>query len=120
MNYCIVHSLDGYDEISLTGDFKVLTNQSEKILSPSDIDMPVLRPEELISTGDIPGTADIFMKVLTGQGTKAQNSTVISNSALALATYFPDKELSQCIDETRYSLTEGKALKVFNKLIAMQ
>ncbi len=120
INYCVVHSLDGYDEISLTGNFKVLTNNSERVNSPGDINMPELKPEELLSTGDIPGTAKIFMNVLNGRGTEAQNAVVITNSAMALSTYFPGKEMSQCIEEARNSLLEGKALKTFNKLISLQ
>jgi anthranilate phosphoribosyltransferase len=120
INYCVVHSLDGYDEISLTGNFKALTNSSEKIISPAEIGMPELKPEELAGTGEIPGTADIFMKVLNGKGTRAQNSVVITNSAMALSTYFPKKELCQCIENARLSLMEGEALKVFNKLISLQ
>jgi anthranilate phosphoribosyltransferase len=120
VNYCILHSLDGYDEISLTGDFKALTNDSDRMFSPASLEMPALMPEELAGTGDVPGTADIFMKVLNGQGTTAQNAVVISNSAMALATYLPGKELSQCIEDARNSLMEGKALRIFNKLIATQ
>lgn len=120
VNYCIINSLDGYDEISLTGDFKALTNSSDRMLSPSYLGMPDLKPEELAGTGDVPGTAAIFMKVLNGQGTIAQNSVVISNSAMALSTYFPAKDIAQCINEARSSLSEGKALKIFNNLIALQ
>jgi len=120
VNYCIINSLDGYDEISLTGDFKALTNASDRMLSPSFLGMPEFKPEELAGSGDVPGTAYIFMKVLTGKGTNAQNSVVISNSAMALATYFPKKEINQCIEEARNSLSEGKALKMFNKLMALQ
>jgi anthranilate phosphoribosyltransferase len=120
INYCIIHSLDGYDEISLTGDFKALTNTSDRMLSAAHLGMPDLKPEQLAGTGDVPGTADIFMKVLNGQGTRAQNSVVISNSAMALATYFPKKEMEQCIEDARISLIEGKALKIFNNIIALQ
>ena len=120
INYCILHSLDGYDEISLTGDFKALTNVSDRLFSPANLGMPELKPEELAGTGEVPGTADIFMKVLNGHGTSAQNAVVISNSAIALATYFHEKELSQCIEEARKSLIEGEALKIFNKLMALQ
>ena len=120
INYCIINSLDGYDEISLTSDFKALTNNTDRTLSPSYLGMPDLKPEDLAGTGDVPGTAAIFMKVLTGQGTIAQNSVVISNSAMALMTYFPKKEIAQCIIEARNSLMEGKALKIFTNLIALQ
>jgi len=120
VNYCIIHSLDGYDEISLTGDFKVLTNKSDRILSPSSLGMPVVRPEELAGSGDIPGTAAIFVKVLNGNGTEAQNSVVISNAAMALSTYFPGKGIEVCLEEARSSLLGGKALKVFSRLISLQ
>ena len=120
VNYCIIHSLDGYDEISLTGDFKVLTNKSDRILSPSNIGMPIVKAEELAGSGDVPGTSAIFVNVLNGKGTSAQNSAVIANAALALATYFPGKEIEACIEEARSSLLGGKALKVFTKLISLQ
>ncbi len=120
VNYCIIHSLDGYDEISLTGDFKVLTNKSDQILSPTVLGMEVVKADALAGSGDIPGTASIFMNVLTGKGSPVQNAVVISNAAMALATYFPGKEIGACIEDAKLSLTGGKALKVFNNLISMQ
>jgi len=120
INYCIIHSLDGYDEISLTGDFKVLTNKSDRILSPSNLGMPVVKAAELAGSGDVPGTAAIFVKVLNGGGTVAQNSVVISNAAMALSTYFPEKGLEECLEAAKSSLLGGKALKVFTKLISLQ
>src|ERR1035437_5591306 len=120
INYCIIHSLDGYDEISLTGDFKVLTNKSDRILSPSNLGMPVVKAEELIGSGDVPGTAAIFVNVLNGKGTIAQNSVVISNAAMALSTYFPEKGVEECLEAAKSSLLGGKALNVFTKLIYLQ
>lgn len=120
VNYCIVHSLDGYDEISLTGPFKALTTSSDQLISPSNIGMPVFQPSELAGKGDVAGTSEIFMNVLTGKGTEAQNSVVIANSALSLATYFPGQEMSQCAEDAKASLLGGKALNVFNRLISMQ
>ncbi len=120
VNYCIIHSLDGYDEISLTGDFKVLSNKSDRILTPFHLGMQVVKPEELAGTGDVPGTAAIFVNVLKGKGTLAQNSVVISNAAIALATYFPEKEIEECLEDAKSSLHGGKALKIFTKLISLQ
>ena len=120
VNYCIIHSLDGYDEISLTGDFKVLTNKSDRILSPLSLGMPTVKAEELAGSGDVPGTAAIFMEVLNGKGTVAQNSVVISNAAMALSTYFPGKGIEECLDAAKSSLIGGKALNVFTKLISLQ
>jgi anthranilate phosphoribosyltransferase len=120
INYCIIHSLDGYDEISLTGDFKVLTNKSDRILSPSNLGMPVVKAAELAGSGDVPGTAAIFVKVLNGEGTAAQNSVVISNAAMALSIYFPEKGVEECLEAAKSSLLGGKALNVFTKLISLQ
>lgn len=120
VNYCIIHSLDGYDEISLTGDFKALTNKSDRIITPFHLGMPVVKPEELAGSGDVPGTAAIFVKVLEGNGTAAQNSVIISNAAIALSTYFPEKGIEECLEAAKSSLLGGKALKVFTKLISLQ
>lgn len=120
INYCIIHSLDGYDEISLTGDFKVLSNKSDQILSPSSLGMDVTKPGELVGSGDVPGTAAIFTDVLEGRGTIPQNSVVLSNAAMALKTYFPEKGIEQCVEDARSSLMGGKALKIFTKLISLQ
>jgi anthranilate phosphoribosyltransferase len=120
VNYCIVHSLDGYDEISLTGEFKVQTQSSEQILSPSTLGMFLLRPEELAGSGDVSGTAKIFVNVLNSKGTPAQNAVVIANAGMALATYFPEKGIEQSLEDAKSSLLEGKALRVFNKLIGLQ
>jgi anthranilate phosphoribosyltransferase len=120
VNYCIIHSLDGYDEISLTGDFKVLTNKSDRILSPSSLGMNLVRAEELAGSGDVPGTAAIFVNVLNGNGSMAQNSAVISNAAMALSTYFPEKGIEECLEAAKSSLLGGQALKIFSKLISLQ
>lgn len=120
VNFCIIHSLDGYDEISLTGDFKVLTNKSDQILSPSNFGMSIVKAEELAGTGDVAGTAAIFMNILNGKGTTAQNSVVIANAAMALATYFPGNGIEECLETAKSSLLGGKALKVFTKLISLQ
>ena len=120
VNYSIIHSLDGYDEISLTGDFKVLTNKSEHIFSPSNLGMAVVKPEELVGSGDVPGSAAIFVNVLEGDGTMTQNSVVLANAAMALSTYFPEKGIEECLEAAKSSLTGGKALKIFKKLISLQ
>ena len=120
VNYCIIHSLDGYDEISLTGDFKVLTNKSDRILSTSYLGMPLVKAVELAGSGDVPGTSAIFVNVLNGKGTNAQNSVVIANATMALATYFPEKGIEVCLEDAKSSLLGGKAKKVFTKLISLQ
>lgn len=120
VNFNILHSLDGYDEISLTGEFKMQSNKLNLLLKPSDLGLPTLKAEELASTGDIEGTAKIFVDVLHGKGTEAQNSVVVANSAMAISCVDDSKSLEQCVEEAKSSLLGGKALGVFENLIARQ
>ena len=82
--------------------------------------MPIVNPDELAGSGDVPGTAAIFMDVLNGKGTTTQNSVVIANAALALSTYFPEKKIEECLEAAKSSLIGGKALNIFKKLISLQ
>ena len=80
----IIHSLDGYDEISLTGDFKMITNQGEQILSPSVLGLEPLKPETLSGGKTIEDSARIFENILRGEGTQEQNAVIIANAGMAL------------------------------------
>lgn len=119
-NYSIVHSLDGYDEVSLTGKFKVIDNRSERIMSPSDLGLKSVKAEQLASASDVKGSAAIFMKLLNGEGTEAQNSAVIANSALAINCLEPSLQVDECVERARKSLLDGEALAKFSKLISIQ
>jgi anthranilate phosphoribosyltransferase len=119
MNYSIIHSLDGYDEISLTGDFKAITQDGEQLFSPKDFGMKAVHPEEIFGGDSVPEAAEIFKGLLEGRGTQAQNNVVIANAAAALQCYYPDKSLEQCIIESKQSLLEGKAAKVLSTLLSL-
>jgi anthranilate phosphoribosyltransferase len=112
----IAYSLDGYDEISLTGDFKVTYQSKENRYSPESIGLSKVTPAELHGGNTIEEAAGIFLSILEGKGTRAQNEVVIANSAFALACYFPEKSIPDCIAMAKESLNSGAALKVFNKL----
>ena len=112
----IVHSLEGYDEISLTCDFKVLGSGKEMVYSPEKLGFSKVRPEELHGGDTIDDAALIFLSILQGKGTKAQNEVVVANSAFALSCYYPDKSIVDCVEMARESLNSGKALSVFKKL----
>ncbi|MEM1134546.1 MAG: anthranilate phosphoribosyltransferase [Bacteroidota bacterium] len=113
--FAVVHALDGYDEISLTGDFKIITDQEESILSPAALQMERLSQQDIFGGNTIEEAADIFKKVISGEGTKAQNNVVIANAGLAIKCY---KQISieAALEEARTSLESGKALSVFKKL----
>lgn len=115
-NFSIIYAMDGYDEISLTGDFKMITNNEDLLLSPEQIGMPRLKQEQLFGGNTVEEAATIFKTILEGKGTEAQNSAVFINAGMAIKTMHPEKELAACIDEAKYSLMNGKAAEVLKKL----
>jgi len=115
--FSVVYSLDGYDEISLTGDFKVVSNHDDLLLSPEKIGLPRVKQEELFGGNTVEQAATIFKTILEGKGTAAQNSAVFANAAMAIRTMHPEKGIEQCIEEARSSLLGGKAKKVLEKII---
>lgn len=117
MRFSIIHALDGYDEISLTGNFKIISNLGERLLSPEDIHLPLLQPNEIVGGKTVAENAEIFENVLKGVGTKAQEAVVIANAAAALETSQPNWSSEHALDAAKESLKSGKALEVFKKLI---
>ncbi|WP_273214172.1 anthranilate phosphoribosyltransferase [Runella zeae] len=116
-HYVIVQALDGYDEVSLTGDFKITTAQSEQILSPLHLGLDILAPSELSGGNSLKESADIFLNVLQDEATPAQKQAVLANAGLALYAANPSLSLSEAIATARESLESKKALACFKKLI---
>ncbi|MGV8827964.1 MAG: anthranilate phosphoribosyltransferase [Breznakibacter sp.] len=115
--YAIVHALDGYDEVSLTGAFKIFSNQGERIVQPADWKLPTSTPEQ-ISGGETIGQAkEIFLNVLEGKGTPAQNAVVVANSAIAIQCAMPQLALEDAMTLATDSLMGQKALQSVKKLI---
>jgi len=116
-NYSIVHSLDGYDEVSLTGPFKWISNRQESLFRPEDLGMELLQPAQLAGGATVEESAGIFWRVINGKGTDAQNQVVVANSGLAIHSARPEMALTEALDQARESLMQGKALTSFKKLI---
>ncbi len=116
-DFVVLHDLQGYDEISLTGPFKIFTNSGEKILEPSDLGLPQVRADELSGGETIEESASIFLNILEGKGTEAQNAVVIANAGMALYTGHQKEGIKSAIDKARESLVSGKALSTFKKLL---
>jgi anthranilate phosphoribosyltransferase len=117
-NYTILNALDGYDEVSLTCDFKTFSAEGEKINSIEDLGFEKLLPDEILGGNSISESAAIFASVLDGKATKAQNNVVLCNAALAIKTISPEKSFADCFYEAEESLLAKKALKRFTTLIA--
>jgi anthranilate phosphoribosyltransferase len=113
--FAIVHALDGYDEISLTGDFKMITDQEESIVSPEMLHMQTLKQEDIFGGDTLEEAAKIFKKVISGEGTIAQNNVVIANAAMAIKCY-KQIEIEEALDLATTSLKSGEALKFFKQL----
>ena len=118
IDYGIVNSIDGYDEISLTGDFKVTTNDYERIFKPSDLGLHTAQPEELVGGADAKEAAQIFDNVLENKALPAQKDVVIANAAFGIQVYEKGKKpIEECIEIARESLESGKALATFKKFV---
>ena len=116
--YAIIHALDGYDEVSLTGDFKLKMNSKEVVVSPQSIGYQSLTPESLFGGDTVEEAGIIFMNILRGSGTAAQNDAVAVNAGVAIHCINPETSLVDCIAEADEALGSGRALNSFEKLIS--
>ncbi len=115
--FSIVHSLDGYDEISLTDSFKVVSNRGEQLFSPADLGFETI-PQESLSGGDTPEEASqIFRQVLAAEGTEAQMNAVLANAAFGIQTIEQLKPIGECLEIAKDSLYNKKALRTLEKFI---
>ncbi len=114
-NYSIVHALDGYDEISLTGETKVISNHSETTFSPQDLGVSKIDQKSIFGGNTVEDAAKIFMNIITGKGTEAQNNVVCANAGLAIATS-QQIEHKQGFEKAKESLLSGKGLKALQTI----
>jgi anthranilate phosphoribosyltransferase len=116
-HFVILHSLDGYDEISLTGAFKMISNNREEIVEPSDIGFDSLKKEQLSGGHTIEDSAKIFSDVLNDKATSAQKQAVLANAGMGIFCAKPDLSIADAMAQAKESLESKKALGVFKKLI---
>jgi anthranilate phosphoribosyltransferase len=114
-NFSIVHALDGYDEISLTGNAKVISRGDEKIINATNFDLNPLQMSQIAGGNTIENAAKIFLSVLENQSTDAQKQVVCANAALAIKTV-KKIDLKEAYQQAIESIESGNALAVFNKL----
>jgi anthranilate phosphoribosyltransferase len=116
--FSIIYALDGYDEISLTGDIKWVSNESEKLLNPESFHLQKISGSDLYGGESAADAAKIFMSVLSNEATRAQRDVVVANAGLAIHTIHPEKSLLDCTAEALESIKSGNALKTLKKLLA--
>lgn len=115
--YVVVHSFDGYDEISLTSSFKILSKESEQVLLPMHMGFDQLQQHEISGGKSIADSAKIFLTILNGEGTTAQNNVVCANAAMAIQCVLPHLSLLDCVAKAKESLESKKALAVYKLAI---
>ena len=116
VNFMIVNSIDGYDEVSLTDDTHTVCNNKETNLTPIDFGFEKIQPEKLYGGDSVEDAARIFVNVLNGNGTPEQNSVVIANAALGLNVFYPEKRLLECVEIAKESLESKNALEKLKRI----
>ena len=116
-DFLLVNALDGYDEISLTSDTKIIDKNGEKIFSAEDLQFKNIDPETIFGGNSIDKAAHIFKNILEGNGTYEQNAVVLANAGMALKNTRKYGDYDNCLKMAKESLLEGKALNGFKKLV---
>jgi len=117
--FMVVHGLDGYDEVSLTGSFKIITPQAEQVLTPAQLGLDTFRAEALAGGETVTESARIFMNVLNDEATSAQKQAVVANAALALHAADSSLSLIDAVAKAMESIESKKALESFQKLVQL-
>ena len=118
--FTIIHGLDGYDEISLTNDTKVITNEGERIMTPIELGKRIVSAEDIFGGNTTEEAAKIFKKIIKGEGSWAQNAVVLANAAMALQCTGEYKIYDDAYHAAVESLESGKAYESLKKLIELQ
>ena len=119
-DFLILHSVDGYDEVSLTGPIKIFYKGGEKMITPADMQLPQLESNDIRGGQTVEESAKIFMSVLEGNATRQQQQAVIANAAMALFAVSEENGLHAAVSRAREVLESGKALRTFKKLLETQ
>jgi anthranilate phosphoribosyltransferase len=119
-SFLVLHDLGGYDEISLTGNWKMYTPGGEQVLSPPDIGFDRIDHSAITAGTTVEESAAIFLSVLEGRGTREQTDTVVANAGMALYAADPARPIEECMGLARESLISGKALSAFRGLLELK
>ncbi len=117
--FAVVHSLDGYDEISLTNEFKVATCGNEKIYTPEGLGFARYQDTDLDGGQTPEDAAKIFDNIMNNTATEAQKNVVVINAAFAIQVVRPEKTIEECIALAKESLESGRALATLKKFIEL-
>ena len=114
--FIIIHGLDGYDEISLTGNVKIIANDFERILTPEELGLSRVSPEDISGGENINDAVQICLNILKNEATETQKNVVVINAAMGIKSIRTNQNIDECIAQARESLESGRALLVMKKL----
>ena len=77
-------------------------------------------PEDIYGGNSVEEAAKIFMKILKGEGSWAQNAVVLANAAMALYNTSSYNSYEDAFQVAVSSLESKKALHSFETLISLQ
>lgn len=118
--YSVIHSIDGYDELSLTGPVKIFSPEGEDMVDPKTLGFERATPTSILGGETIKEAASIFLSVLQNQATVSQMNVVIANAAMALHSAHPEKGWDFAVDQAREAIASGRALQCFKKALTIQ
>ena len=118
--FSIIHGMDGYDEISLTGDTKVITNRGERIMTPEELGRRMVNASDIYGGNTVEEAAKIFSRILKVEGSWAQNAVVLANAAMALHATGMYLGYEEAYYSAVDSLESGRAFAALEKLISLQ
>ncbi len=119
VDFAIIHSLDGYDELSLTSEMKIVRNAGEEVLKPVDLGFNAVSPADLYGGDTVEQAATLFSNVLNNTCTDSQKNVVLANSAVAIQVIEPTRSFQDAVAIAREALESGKALSNFNRFITL-
>lgn len=120
IDYFILHSLDAYDEISLTSDFRAVSKDADKVYTQNYLGLDKLKQADLYGGETLVDSAKIFLSVLDGSATVEQTSAVLANAAFGIKCYNPDSSMEECVSIARTSIESGSAKKSLQSLLSLQ
>jgi len=115
-SYAVIQDGNGYDEISLTTSAQICINGTENIFAPADFGLSSLQPDDLISVANMAGNKNLFLKIVSGQGSMAQNAVVAANAALAMHLAEPARAIAEHVQTAHETLQSGRVFALIEKL----
>ena len=115
--YALIHAVDGYDEVSLTDKAKYVTNEKDSIITATDFGTQAINANDILGGANVEEASKLFLNIIKGEGTVAQNKVVCANAAIALNQIYREESLQDQYEKAMESLRSKKALSTFKKLI---